>query len=78
MLLCMRPKGTPKELERRRLRAIALLDKGVSRNAHREMSQKCIENEGTWLRRIAFLKVLSSLLCDFFDRMVRMAMCPYA
>ena len=30
MLLCMRPKGTPKELERRRLRAMALLDKGVS------------------------------------------------
>ena len=26
----MRPKGTPKELERRRLRAMALLDKGVS------------------------------------------------
>ncbi len=30
MLLCMRPKGTPKELERRRLRALSLLDKGVS------------------------------------------------
>ncbi len=30
MLLCMRPKGRPKELERRRLRAMALLDKGVS------------------------------------------------
>ncbi len=30
MLLCMRPKGTPKKLERRRRRAMALLDKGVS------------------------------------------------
>lgn len=30
MLLCMRPKGSPKELERRRLRAMALLDKGAS------------------------------------------------
>lgn len=30
MLLCMRPEGSPKELERRRLRAMALLDKGLS------------------------------------------------
>lgn len=30
MLSCLRPNGTPKELERRRLRAMALLDKGLS------------------------------------------------
>ncbi len=29
MFLCMRPTGTSKELERRRLRAVALLDQGI-------------------------------------------------